>query len=245
VWCLVLANSFAHEMVFFFAPWLFYQRLRAGGRWWREGLALGAVAGVYALWRAFAFAHATGPVRSAGAYGYWPWGTLALWVALLLLWLVEFGPLLAVVAWAMRAGRQGHGRFGPALYFGGLLSTMVFAHDLQRFHGFLFLPLLLASVPFLAGARGRAVYAALLAATAVCYAALHPQTPDAAPGGRLLKYVNDGFLRAGAYDAFARKGYASMFALAVGALWPLLLGGAAAYALLWWVGGRLRSLVAG
>src|SRR5262249_26678874 len=136
VWCLVLANAFAHEMVFFFAPWLFYQRLRAGGRWWREAAALGVAAGVYealrlvVAWRLSVAAPP--PVRDANAYFatmYLPWGTLALWVALLLLWLVEFGPLLAVVAWAMRAGLQGHGRFGPALYFGGLLSTMAFAHD--------------------------------------------------------------------------------------------------------------------
>src|SRR5262245_8418792 len=58
VWCLVLASAFAHEMVFFFAPWLFYQRLRAGGRWWREAAALGVVAGVYEAWRLSVAAHA-------------------------------------------------------------------------------------------------------------------------------------------------------------------------------------------
>src|SRR5262249_39554883 len=102
MWCLVLANAFAHEMVFFFAPWLFYQRLRAGGRWWREAAVLGVVAGIYKGWRLFVAAHALVPTRDANAYFatmYLPWGTLALWVALLLLWLVEFGPLLAVVAW--------------------------------------------------------------------------------------------------------------------------------------------------
>jgi hypothetical protein len=246
VWGLVLANALAHEMVFFFAPWLFYQRLRAGGRWWREGLALGAVAGVYALWRAFAFAHATVPVRGSGAYGYWPWGTVALWCGLLLLWLAEFGPLLLVIAWAVRAREQGHGRFGPLLYFGGILATMAFAHDFQRFHGFLFLPLVLASLSFLARPRARGVYAVLLIATAVCYGVLHPRPPGIVPvpGGRLLEYLSDVLLRTGAYDAYARQEYARMFALAAAALWPLLLGGAAAYALLWWVGGRLRRVFA-
>src|SRR5262249_26494118 len=80
VWCLVLANAFAHEMVFFFAPWLFYQRLRAGGRWWREAAALGVAAGVYEAWRLFVAAHPLVVTRDANAYfatTSLPQGTLA------------------------------------------------------------------------------------------------------------------------------------------------------------------------
>jgi hypothetical protein len=59
-WCLVLLASLAHEMVFFFAPWLVYVRCRAGGVLRREALALGGVFAVYAAWRFVVRAGATG-----------------------------------------------------------------------------------------------------------------------------------------------------------------------------------------
>ena len=177
-WGLVLLASLAHEMVFFFAPWLVYVRCRAGGLPRREVMALGCVLAVYAAWRFVVKTGATGVAYDSLYYwksNFWvPWGMpalLALWAFVVL---VEFGPLLAVVVWAWRRGELGMGRWGPWLYLAGILPMMLLAYDVMRFAALLFLPLVLGSIALLRAPRGRSVLAALLVCSIASYAWLHP-----------------------------------------------------------------------
>jgi hypothetical protein len=177
-WGLVLLASLAHEMVFFFAPWLVYMRCQAGGQPKREVFALGGVFAVYAAWRFVVKTGATGVSYDSLYYwrnNFWvPWGM----PALLLLWafmlLVEFGPLLAVVVWAWRRGELGMGRWGPWLYVAGILPMMLLAYDVMRFAALLFLPLVLGSIAFVRSGRGRSVLSGLLVLSIASYAWLHP-----------------------------------------------------------------------
>ena len=177
-WCLVLLASLAHEMVFFFAPWLVYVRCRVGGVLRREALALGGVFAVYAAWRFVVRAGATGVAYDSLYYwrnNFWvPWGMPALWALWAFMLLVEFGPLLAVVVWAWRRGELGMGRWGPWLYLAGILPMMLLAYDVMRFAALAFLPLVLGSLAFLRTVRRRSVFAVLLVLSIASYAWLHP-----------------------------------------------------------------------
>ncbi|HEX5050377.1 MAG TPA: hypothetical protein VFZ65_01265 [Planctomycetota bacterium] len=184
-WSLVLLSALSHEMVFFFAPWLVYERCRAGGRFGREVAALGATAAVYAAWLAIVRAHGAGQQYGIAYYlanNFWlPWGVPGLLVLLLLLVVVEFGPLLIAVVWSWRTGQLGMGRWGPWLYGAGMLLTLVFAYDVMRFCNFVFLPLVLGCLALLRAPRGRTVLAVLLVAAVASYACLH-DTPGEVGG---------------------------------------------------------------
>ena len=177
-WGLVLLAALAHEMVFFFAPWLVYLRCQCGGRWQREALGLGIVVAVYAAWRLVVKAGATGVAYDSVYYwknNFWvPWGMPALWALWAFVLLVEFGPLLAIVVWAWRRGELGMGRWGPWLYLAGILPLMLLAYDVMRFAALAFLPLVLGSVALVRTARGRSVLVVLLVASIASYAWLHP-----------------------------------------------------------------------
>jgi hypothetical protein len=190
-WGLVLLSAFSHEMSFFLAPWLVWQRCRHGGVWWRELGWLGAAAAVFAGWLWF--------VREAGtgaSYGFlyylssnfWvPWGLPALWALWGLAMLVEFGPLLVVVVWAARVAVPGVGRQGLVLLFASLLPTTLLAYDVMRFAAFLFLPLLPAAIALLRAPRGRPAFVVLLVAAITGYRLLHPNPTEA--GGRAYVHV--------------------------------------------------------
>jgi hypothetical protein len=139
-------------------------------------VALFATAGLYQGWRLVVKAFGTVPSFDVHYYleNHWlPWGTLGLWCLLVLLLLLEFGPMLAVVVWGWRENDLGWGRWGPWLYGGCVLSLMAFAYDVPRFACYAFLPLVLASIPLLARPRGRAVYATLLLLSVGSYSGLH------------------------------------------------------------------------
>lgn len=175
-WPLVFVCALSHEMIFFFAPWLVYLRWQQSLCLVPELVALVAAAGLYQVWRTVV--KAFGSVPSFDVYYYldhhWlPWGTLGLWLLLVLMLLVEFGPLLAVVAWGFGETRFGWGTLGPWLYGGCVLSLMAFAYDVPRFACYTFLPLVLASIPFLQRPRGRTVYAVLLLLSVVTVFGTH------------------------------------------------------------------------
>ncbi|MBL8729151.1 MAG: hypothetical protein JNM25_12010 [Planctomycetes bacterium] len=175
-WPLVLLAALSHEMIFFFAPWLVYLRWRETRRLLPEVAALALCAGLYQVWRMVVKSYGAAPSFDVHYYleNHWlPWGTLGLWLLLVLLLLIEFGPMLVVVVWGWRENGFGWGRWGPWLYGGCVLSLMGFAYDVPRFACYAFLPLVLASIPMLARPRGRAVYAMLLGFSGVSYFALH------------------------------------------------------------------------
>ncbi|MEO6597648.1 MAG: hypothetical protein ABIP94_23130 [Planctomycetota bacterium] len=197
-WSLVVLSAFSHEMVFFFAPWLVYERCRAGGLWWREGLAMVGVAFVYLGWSQVVKAWGSGQSYDAAYYfanNFLPWGTLGLWALLALMLLLEFGPLLAVIVWAWRTDRLQIGRWGPWLYTAGVLVMMVLAYDVMRFASFAFLPLVLGAVALLQQRAGRAVFAALMAAGIGSYMWLHRVPGEV--GGQVFSHVTGTMLELG------------------------------------------------
>ena len=215
-WGAVLLSAFSHEMVFFFVPWLLWHRHRHGGVWWRELLVLGGIAGLYKGWRMYVATAATAQAFDATYYvsnNFFPLGTAWLWGCLLLMWLVLYGPLLCVFVWAWRTDALGWGRLGPLLFLAGMAVMFVFAYDVQRFCNFIFVPLALACVPFLAR-RGTAVpFASAWLVALGIYRWQHP--PPGTAGGELLANVTQRLLEVGAYHDYSRA-----WTLVVPAIWP-------------------------
>ncbi len=175
-WPLVLLSALSHEMVFSLAPWLVWLRCRSGGRPGRELLLLLAVGAVYAAWSKFVRTYGSGQSFDALYYIRENWlvlGTLGLWVLWGLLLLVEFGPLLTIVAWGWRRDLGLGGPAGTWIYTVCVLGMMAFAYDVQRFSCYAFLPLVLASLRWFAAGGSRALYSALLATGVGTYVAFH------------------------------------------------------------------------
>jgi hypothetical protein len=186
-WPLVFVSALAHELVFFFWPWLLYLRCRNGGRWTRDGLWLALALGGYLLFRSQVTASYGTSYYLENAF-WFPWCMPAMWALWAFVVLVEFGPLLVVVAWGL--GRDGAlarrdglgGRFGPWLYLGGVLPLMVLAYDVMRFATFAFLPFVLAASSLARQRGGRVVVGVLLVLACGCYVWQHPVASE--QGGR-------------------------------------------------------------
>jgi len=186
-WPLVLVSALAHELVFFFWPWLLYIRVQNGGSGRRDGVWLVVVLGIYLAFRSLVTASYGASYYVENSF-WFPWCMPVMWALWAFLVLVEFGPLLVLVAWGCR--RDGAlserealgGRFGPLLFLGGVLPLMILAYDVMRFATFALLPVVLAAVAFVQRRGGRAVLAGLVVSAIFCYAWLHPVPSE--QGGR-------------------------------------------------------------
>lgn len=186
-WSLVFVSALAHELIFFFWPWLLYLRCRNGGRWTRDGLWLALALGGYLLFRAQVTASYGASYYLENAF-WFPWCMPVMWALWAFVVLVEFGPLLVVVSWGL--GRDGAltrrdalgGRWGPWLYLCGVLPLMVLAYDVMRFATFAFLPFVLAASALARRRAGRVALGVLLALACVCYVWQHPVASE--QGGR-------------------------------------------------------------
>ncbi len=232
-WGLVLLASFSHENVFFFTPWLWWQRRQHGAGWSSELPWFAAAFALHVAWRAFVTAQSGG-----GSYGFayylkncfWaPWLLPALWFLWLLVTLAEFGPLLVVLVFGARTGRKG--AIDSGLFLSSVLSLMVLAYDVMRWAAFLGLPLVVYGVELLRRPRGRAVFAGLAVAAIAVHAWQHPA--DSLAGGKTFTHVapsmfarvaqlhGQGKLKAGEPMAFAdawwvtREGFAEQWLVAL------------------------------
>ena len=179
-WPLVFVTALAHEMVFFFTPWLWCLRRQHGGGGLHDVAFFAGVFGVYGGFRAL-IALAGGGAYGASYYfehNFWvPYGLPALWALWALVVLVEFGPLLAFVGWAWRAGeltRGLGGRAGPWCFWLGVLSLMVLAYDVMRFATFAVVPFVVGAIAWLDGPRRRLPFVVAILAAVVLYPWLHP-----------------------------------------------------------------------
>lgn len=196
-WPLVLLGALSHELMLFFLPWLLWLRRRHGGVLLRECLAGAVVVAGYAGWRRFVDAQAPPGGYDATYYvanNFWaPWLLPALASLWLLVAVVEFGPLLAVVAAGWRGGcRSVGGRVGLSLFVAGVLPLLWFAYDVMRFAALLAVPLALASADLLraGGGRARAALAALALAAAATYVWQHP-VPSQQGGAAFTRITGD------------------------------------------------------
>lgn len=191
-WALGLLSLLNHEMWFFFVPWLLWQRRLAGMPFRRDVLGLAIVGALYAGFRVWVGAHVPQATLDANWYAgksLFPLGTLWLWLLSLMYWVIDFGPLLAVVAFgAWATPRRGHA-IGLALFCFGILSiyAVVYVYDFFRFGSALCVPLVLASARLLDAKSGRAIFAVLIVLTAVSFALWHPAASQLA--GRPQGYV--------------------------------------------------------
>jgi hypothetical protein len=182
LWACALLGALSHELMLFFVPWLFWLRLRHGGSLRGDGcIGAALVVAAYAGWRWFVHAQAPAGGYDAAYYvanNFWaPWLLPALGALWLLVTVVEFGPLLAVVAAGWRAGAMAvGGRVGLALFVAGVLPLMWFAYDVMRFAALFAVPLTLCAADLLraGGGRARAALAALVVAAAATYVWQHP-----------------------------------------------------------------------
>jgi hypothetical protein len=184
-WALVLLASLSHEMVFFFAPWLVWLRVReGGGTWSRDGLALVATLAAYAGWRLLVAALAPPAAAAGGGYdaayyianNFWvPWGMPSMWALFGFVVVAEFGPLLVLAALAWRAREPGLGGApGQWLYLACVLSLMLLAYDVFRFASFVFLPVVLGGIALARTAAGRSLLALLVTVAAAVWLWRHP-----------------------------------------------------------------------
>ncbi len=232
-WPLVFVSALAHELVFFFAPWLVYLRRAHGGSLLRELGWLGGALGCYLLVRLPMQAR-YGALYYLDANFWVPWGLPAMWALWAFVALIEFGPLLAVVVRAWRTGELARpqalgGRWGPWLYLLALLPLMVLAYDVMRFAAFLHLPLVFSALALLGRPRGRALLGGLLALQCATYLWLHPEPTE--QGGRpfwiVTGHVNE---LLGLLVERTPGGALSFTWQLLLRAWPLALAGAAAAA---------------
>ena len=176
-WALFFANLMNHELAAFLLPWLWFVRREVGGDR-RADLLGGATAlglyGAFYLW-----VRAAAPAQKYGADYFaqnplFPGGTVVVVLLALVHLVVAFGPVLAVLGWhQVRA--PGRERWHTWLVVGGVLAIFCIAFDWARHSNLVVLPLVLASVRFLAAGH-RALYAGLVALGAALMAWLPPWT---------------------------------------------------------------------
>ena len=258
-WAANFLSLLNHEFILFFMPWLLWERRRlAGARLSVDALALALVSGLYVAFRWWIAARAPHGGEVKFDLGYYighslfPFGTLWLCIVTLVYWVADFGPLLVVIAWGMRGARPRGENASLLLLVAGIggIYTVVFAYDFERYGSFLFLPLVTASLRFLADPRRRGCYALLVAGAAVGFTLWHPSAHDPArPPG----YVQIGGLDGATVECLTTTAagtavdYGRAFACLLPRVWTLLLGVAAELALLcglgwgglgWWAARR-------
>ncbi len=197
-WAIVLLAALAHELIFCFAPWLLWLRVRTGGgSLARDGGALAVTLAAYAAWRALVHTIAPDdPNRPVYGFAYYldqnfwvPWLLPLMWALWALVVVVEFGPLLAVAVAAWRRGELAlGGRAGPWLYVVGMLSLMVLAYDVMRFAAFWLLPVVLGGIALVRRRHGSLVLAVLVAVACATYRWQHPVASE--QGGRAFTDVS-------------------------------------------------------
>jgi len=188
LWSLFLVNLFNHEMAAFFWPWLWFWRRRQDSRW-RLDLACSAVA--VAIYTGF-YLYVRGAAQQDYTIDYFlanplfPGGSFVVWNLAAVHWIVAFGPVLALLAWHQHRKGSGSDRWHLWLVLFGILTVFCIAWDWARHSNLLVVPLIVASVPFLAqGGKNRVAYLVLLALTAFLLWLVPPWTSTAWPTNEL------------------------------------------------------------
>jgi hypothetical protein len=165
-WALQFVGLLNHENLLFFWPWLLDRKAREGGGLRRgDWIGAGIVLAAYGLERSLL----TTGIHSVGFYlGDQKLSFIAgAWILAVLAIVVYFGVLPLLLAWhAWFAGWRQAGR-GIVLAVAAFFGMTFFANDLQRFVGFLAIPLVFAGIHMLRQPRGVLVVAVLGAITAV------------------------------------------------------------------------------
>ncbi len=158
-WSLFFANLLNHELAAFLLPWLWFVRCRAGGGSWCDVIGAAAAVGLYAAYYFYvkATAHQRYSVDFFVDYPLFPGGTFCVLVLACVQWTVAFGPVLAILAWFQHTRSNGREHWHLWLVLGGILAIFCIAWDWQRHTNLVVMPLVIASLRFLA-LRHRAAF---------------------------------------------------------------------------------------
>ncbi len=152
-WALFLANLLNHELAAFLLPWAWFVRREAKGSWRVDAVAAALVLAAYGGF--YLWVRAAAPQQKYDADYFFanpmfPGGTVVIVVLALTHLAVAFGPVLAVLAWHQHARGVGRERWHLWLVLGGVLAIFCIAWDWSRHANLIVLPLVLATVRFLA-----------------------------------------------------------------------------------------------
>lgn len=184
LWSLFLINLFNHEMAAFFWPWLWFLRRRQDNRWRLDVVCSAAAIAIYASF----YLYVRGAAQQTYSVDYFlanplfPGGTFVVWNLAAVHCTVAFGPVLALLAWHQHRNGCGPDRWHLWLVLLGILTVFCIAFDWARHSNLLLLPLVIASLAFLAsGGKNRVVYAGLLVLSAFLFWLVPPWTAAAWP----------------------------------------------------------------
>ncbi|HEX6812522.1 MAG TPA: hypothetical protein VF384_12930 [Planctomycetota bacterium] len=167
-WGLFLANLFTHELAAFLLPWLWHLRRQVNGSSRADVLGAGLALGIYGAF--YLAVKALAPAQKYNADYFFsnpmfPGGTFVIVTLAITHLVVAFGPILAVLAWQQHTRNQDPGRRQLWLVLAGIAAIFCIAWDWARHSNLIVLPLVGASLSFLAAGH-RAVYVGLVAAGA-------------------------------------------------------------------------------
>jgi hypothetical protein len=165
-WSLFFANLLNHELAAFLLPWLWFVRRQAGGSPRADLVGAGVALALYAAFYLYVRSAAPAQLYSAAYFAQhpmFPGGSFMVLVLAITHAATTFGPVLAVLAWHQHTAAHGRERWHLWLVLGSVLAIFCIAYDWHRHSHLLVLPLVLASVRFLAAGK-RLVYGALVAA---------------------------------------------------------------------------------
>ncbi|MCY2958294.1 MAG: hypothetical protein NT107_14815 [Planctomycetota bacterium] len=236
-WGLFFVNLCNHEVAMFVLPWLLFVRREQGARFSNDLLYLGIVLGAYAALRIYIGAHASAAVYTVDYFKndsqrMFPCGTFWLAILVLAYWLVAFGPLLIVLAWHQSTRANGRERMQLWLMVGGILAVFVFAYDFSRHGNLLLIPIVLASVRFLAAEqRHRGLFVLLILVLAASFFYTDPV---------VVQHFMDATL-----SCLVPLDYSKAITCALPKTWLAVLACVATALCLWAIGMRLARCSAG
>ncbi|MCA3009250.1 MAG: hypothetical protein INH34_12820 [Phycisphaerales bacterium] len=242
-WGLYLLNLLNHELAAFLLPWLWVVRRQAGAPWRGDALGAALAVGLYGAWYLYVKAAAPGQVFNASYFAdhpLFPGGSVVVWLMALVHLVTTFGPVLAVLAWHQHRREHGRERLHLWLVAGGVFVIFCIAFDWARHSNLVVLPLVLASLRFLAAGH-RALYAGLVALGCGLMLWIPPWAPNAWPTDAIANtsvLVETGMIVIKDSDYFPGT-LDSALCRWLPRVWPMLMAVLAVGALIWGLGWAL------
>lgn len=164
-WGLYLANLLTHELAIFLWPWFWFVRRRQDSN--RRADLVGSIVaiGLYGAFYQWVKLTATQQAYHADYFlqhPLFPGGTVVVWSLAITHWVIASGPILAVLAWHQHRAEHGRERLHFWLVLAGIVVIFCIAFDWSRHSNLIVIPLVLASLRFLAAGH-RLAFVALLA----------------------------------------------------------------------------------
>ncbi|HZN42018.1 MAG TPA: hypothetical protein VFD82_24665 [Planctomycetota bacterium] len=162
-WGLFLANLLSHELAAFLLPWAWFVRREANGCMRADVIGAGLALGLYGAF--YLWVKAAAPQQKFTASYFFdnpmfPGGTVVTITLAITHLVVAFGPILAVLAWHQHT-RRDRERAHLWLVGGGIIAIFCIAWDWSRHSNLIALPLVLASLHFVAAGH-RLVYTGIV-----------------------------------------------------------------------------------